>query len=81
METKTEFWIFVRKSVEPAPADARILLWRYAWFGAPATINRAPHAKRVFFTGEATNLIERATVSGAHEEGVRAAKDVSYLLK
>ncbi len=34
------------------------------------------HAERIHFAGEATHLVEMATVSGAHKEGLCAAQDV-----
>ncbi|MEO1139845.1 MAG: FAD-dependent oxidoreductase [Pseudomonadota bacterium] len=42
---------------------------------------RKPHAERVFFAGEATHLSEQATVSGAHKEGLRAARKALKLLR
>lgn len=41
---------------------------------------RPPHAGRIFFAGEATHGPEKATVSGAHKEGLRAAAEVGALL-
>lgn len=41
---------------------------------------RKPHAERVFFAGEATNLVEPGTVSGAHKEGRRGAGEAAALL-
>jgi monoamine oxidase len=40
------------------------------------TVLRRAHAKRVSFAGEASHIGEQCTVSGAHLEGLRAAKDV-----
>ncbi|MEM9496311.1 MAG: NAD(P)/FAD-dependent oxidoreductase [Pseudomonadota bacterium] len=41
---------------------------------------KRPHAERVFFAGEATSDANRATVAGAHHEGVRAAGEAATLL-
>ncbi len=41
---------------------------------------RKPHAERVHFAGEATHASQHCSVSGAHLEGVRAARDVTAQL-
>lgn len=38
---------------------------------------KRPHAERVFFAGEALNDANRATVAGAHIEGIRAANEAA----
>lgn len=42
---------------------------------------KTPHAERVFFAGEAMSHANRGTVAGAHQEGIRAAKEVTELLR
>jgi monoamine oxidase len=41
---------------------------------------RAPVGERVWFAGEACSPDLWATVAGAHESGIRAAKDVARVL-
>ncbi|SLN18883.1 Pseudooxynicotine oxidase [Falsiruegeria litorea R37] len=43
------------------------------------TVLRRPHTKRIHFAGEATHKSQQCSVSGAHLEGIRAAKDVLLL--
>lgn len=38
---------------------------------------KQPHAERVFFAGEAMSNTNRGTVAGAHQEGIRAAKEAA----